>query len=589
MLRLRLLAVALLALPAAAAETFVLQEPAARAAASAYTADVCKRTPPSCAEAKALEAAYADVLASATGCDQAGCKLEAIRGLTRSLGELDKRDAALALPENSRLQRAFLTLSVIASSRLANAAARLGKPQEGAVYGQSDRTNAQRSLAAFCLESAAHCREMTSFMESEYALGESIKSCAAAKCALEEADPLADRAHGAFSRYFELDKLAKGGTLGVFVLVNGVNTQAVALYSPLADGAVGRLTEGTERLKRNLDLAESNSAVPMSAIEASGPELLESHRLAALASDRLAHFLGYGDRKNGAEARRTAVNAAAIKLSGLRARALALRAARGLGEDKAGPGGVPASEGTAGATLRPAGLVMSEPARTFLDRRLVPAPLGPKAEAPPILPDGPGVLKLLARARSKDPAERADALRRLKLTKTVGDPARYAPQAFPQEGATTCAVAAQVSVLRAHGLLPKSTDPKVQERALAAEAKAQGLMKGGTPPEYTASLLIARGMLVDKRPNSKWPALEAAIRRGSLIQASVDANKLWKLNGPNPLAHSILVTGAELSKSGREILGVYINDTGTDPAGAGKFIPLRDFQAAWFGSFAEVR
>lgn len=570
---------------------FSLQEPAALAASGAYAADVCKRVPASCAEARALESGYKSLLASATACDRGECTLPMIRALASSLAELDRRDAALPLPAEGRLERAFLSLSVIATSRLTSAATRLGNPEAAKTYGGTDRMRSQRSLAAYCLASPPNCGEMRALIGEEEALAEKIRACAAAKCLLEAADPLADRAHGAFGRFFTLDHMAASDTLGIFSLVNGVNAAGIALYSPLADGAVAELSAGADKLKRNLDLAEKNAAVPMSAIEADGPALLESHRRAALASDRLSFFLGYKDSANGAEKRRSTVNAAAIKLSGLRARAFALRTARGLGEDKAGPGAAAGPAAPAGArpAAPPPGVVMTEPGRTFLDRRLVPAPAGPKAEAPAILPGKPGRVALVLRAGSKDPAVRADALRRLNRTKTLGDPARYAPQAFTQEGNDSCAVAAQVAVLRAHGLLPATGDPKVQERALVAEAKGRGYMTGGTPPEYTASLLIERGMLVDKHPRAKWPELEAALRRGGLIQASVDAGKLWKLAAPKPLAHSILVTGTEVSNNGREILGVYINDTGTDPAGAGKFVPIGEFRAAWFGNFAEVR
>ena len=599
MLRILLAAAVFLPLPAPAAvipapEAFSLQEPAALVAAHAYAAAICGGPmPAACAEAKALDAAYRGALAAATSCDKGGCTLENIRSQATAIAELDKRDGALVLPAEVRTGRAFLALSVIATSRLTSAATRLGEPYAGSTHGSDDRLRADKDLAGYCLISGPDCPAMSSLVAEISSLDDGIKTCAASKCALEVADPLVDRVQGSFSRYFALDGLKKIDTLGIFVFINGVNTRGIALYTPLADGAVADLAAGADKLKRNLDLAEKNASVPMGAIDSAGPPLLESHRRAALAADRLSNYLGYdAGRKNGAENRRSAVNAAAIKLSGLRARALALRAARGLGEDKAGPGSVEARAGAASApgATRPPGLARTAPAPTLLDRRLVPTPKGgPKEDAPPILPEKTDFFRLLGRASSSDPTVRADALRRLKLTKTVGDPGRYAPQAFSQEGNDSCAVAAQVAVLRAHGLLPATVDPKVQERELVAEAKRLGYMNGGTPPDYTASLLVERGMLVDKHAHGKWAELEPALRRGGLVQASVDARKIWKIAGPNPLPHSILVTGAEVSKNGREILGVYINDTGTDPAGAGKFIPIAQFRDAWFGAFAEIR
>lgn len=566
-----------------------LQEPGARAAAEAYAADICKRAPASCAEARELDAAYKSVLASATECDRGSCTLEAIQALATMIGALDKRDAALPLPAEDKPDRAFLAISVIATSRLTAAATRLGKPHSGSPYSDDARTRAQKGLAGYCLASPPNCAAMRALVDDGTSLGDKIKACAASKCGLEAADPLVTGAHGMFGRFFPLDNLATADTIGIFILLNGANTEGIALYSPLADGAVAELVAGTDKLKRNLDLAQKNPAVPLTAVEDAGAPLLEKHRLAARAADRLSMFLGYAEPKNGAEARREKVNVAAIKLSGLRARAFALRAARGLGEDKAGPGAVSAAGGTAPGAARPSGVVMTEAPRTILDRRLVPSPQGPKAEAPPILHGDRRMAHNFFYANSKDPVKRADALRRLNKTKTVGDPGRYAPHAFTQEGDDSCAVAAQVAVLRAHGLLPSSVDPNIQERALVSEAKGLGYMKSGTAPSYTGSLLIERGMLLDKHPKGTWAKLESALRRGGIIQASVDARRLWSVEAPKPLPHSILVTGTEISKKGGEILGVYINDTGTDPPGAGKFVPIAQFQAAWFGSFAEIR
>jgi len=568
----------------------LLQEPGARAAADAYAAEICKQAPDSCAEAQALNADYKAVLNSATECDRGSCALAAIERLAWTIGELDKRDAALPLPPNKKRERAFLALSVIATSRLTAAATRLGKPHSGSPYSDDPRARAQKGLAGYCLASPPNCGAMRSLVDEGLSLAGKIKACAASKCGLEAADPLVTAAHGMFGRFFPLDKLASADTIGIFILLNNANIQGVALYSPLADGAVVELAAGTDRLKRNLDLAQKNPAVPLTAVEDAGAPLLEKHRLAARAADRLSLFLGYADPKNGAEARRNKVNAAAIKLSGLRARALALRTANELGEDKAGPGAV-AAGGAGRAPSSPHGLTLSATPRTLLDRRLVPPPGAgrPQAAAPPILPGKQRMAHNFFYANSKDPVKRADALRRLNRTKTVGDPGRYAPHAFSQEGDDSCAVAAQVAVLRAHGLLPTSVDPKIQERALVSEAKGLGYMKSGTAPEYTGSLLIERGMLVDKHPRGKWPQLESALRRGGIIQASVDARALWKVSAPKPLPHSILVTGTEIAKKGGEILGVYINDSGIDPPGAGKFVPLAQFQAAWFGSFAEIR
>ncbi|OGR94360.1 MAG: hypothetical protein A2V88_17145 [Elusimicrobia bacterium RBG_16_66_12] len=81
--------------------------------------------------------------------------------------------------------------------------------------------------------------------------------------------------------------------------------------------------------------------------------------------------------------------------------------------------------------------------------------------------------------------------------------------------------------------------------------------------------------------------------RGSLVEAGVDARFLWDEKSERLLGHSILVTGAEVSKMSGDTLGFYINDSGTDPPGAGRFVPAALFRQAWEGlgltrSFVEV-
>ena len=79
--------------------------------------------------------------------------------------------------------------------------------------------------------------------------------------------------------------------------------------------------------------------------------------------------------------------------------------------------------------------------------------------------------------------------------------------------------------------------------------------------------------------------------RGSLVEAGVDARFLWNEKSERSLGHSILVTGAERSKLDGSILGFYINDSGSVPPGAGRFIPSAQFRKAWEGltrQFVEV-
>lgn len=576
--------------PTAVPLPFAREESAAKTAAAAHAADVCKRSPHFCAEAKKLLTAYEDALAAATACDKGKCKLEAISALAKTLTALDVRDAALPQPADGQADHAFLALSAIATSRLTAAATRLGSPYAALGSVANAKIETAKSLAGYCLADPTKCGAMTALVDESATLTAKIDACGPAKCALEAVDPLLVTADSNVSGYFALGEPPDFKTTALFTVVYDVKMRGIAAYTPLADGAVANFAADADELGKKIDLAEKDPRVPLTAIDAAGPTLLEDQRLASLGADRLSYFLGYAV-PNGVQPRREEVNAVAIKLSGLRARVFALREARGLGEEKAGPGSMIAtvsgvnSPKNAGAS----GVVFTPVQRTVLDKRLIPDPVGVKTDAPPILTGEHSYLALLVNSFSNDPMTRADALRRRGRTETIGDPGRYAPQAFTQDGDSSCAVAAQVEILRAHGLLPLEEKPQDQEKAFVAEAKRLGYMYTGTPPAYTGSLLVERGMLVDKHPHAAWADLEAALRRGNIIQASVDARKLWGITSPKPLGHSILITGAEVLKGGGAILGVYINDSGTDPAGAGKFIPIGDFKAAWTNSFVEIR
>ncbi|MDD5305052.1 MAG: hypothetical protein PHS14_18290, partial [Elusimicrobia bacterium] len=210
--------------------------------------------------------------------------------------------------------------------------------------------------------------------------------------------------------------------------------------------------------------------------------------------------------------------------------------------------------------------------------------------APPIIDAKPGFLTLLKNVRSKDPLKLADALRRLGLTTTLGDPSGRAALVHPQRGADTCAIVAQQEILMAHGLLAKG-DPVKVEALLAKEARDRGFYRNGIPVAYQADLLVDRGLIVTKQRDVPLETLDAAVRRGGMVIASVDARPLWGRSDPQKLGHAVVITGAEVGRFDGKTLGYYINDSGVPKNGAGRFIPIGEFRKAWEGhtkSFAEV-
>lgn len=590
MSRLRFLAVLLL-LPALASAgtvaTFAAQEGAARTAARAYSADLCKQTPAACAEAKSLLAGYESALDSATACNAGGCKLEAISRQAKELVGLDRRDSALPPPPTAA-GRPFLALSAIAASRLTAAASRLGNAYAASTYSFSDPAAVLRSVEAACLDAAASCASLRAIVSAQPTRRGELEACDAEPCPLERVDRLIESAKTAMSDYLGLSKFTKVDTLSIFSVLNEDAKKGIALYTPLADQAAADFDKGTRELGAKLDAAEKNASAQIAPIDAAGRDLFEGQRRATLTADRLLYHLGY-DPKDGAGARRETVNASVVRLAGLRTRALALRTARGLADDKGASGAVPGGTGAGGTASPKPGVVLSESAKTVIDRRLVPSPSGSSGGAPPIVPGDPSFFKLQFNAFSSDPLVRADAQRRLGRTRTVGDPAKYAPAAFRQADAASCAVAVQAQILQAHGLLPPGQTAASAEQALITEARARGFMKDGSPPEYNGSLLTERGMTVVKSRKKDQVELEAAIKRGSVIQAGVDADIFWDLKKGKPEGHSIIVTGAEIAKSGGSIVGVYVNDSGSLVPGAARFIPWSKFLKSWRGNMTEVR
>ena len=84
--------------------------------------------------------------------------------------------------------------------------------------------------------------------------------------------------------------------------------------------------------------------------------------------------------------------------------------------------------------------------------------------------------------------------------------------------------------------------------------------------------------------------LFAAVSKGRMVIVSANTGKLW--NNPKFAhgGHVVVITGAEVGRVDGELLGYYINDTGTDVGG--RFITAKQFHGAWEshgGVFIEPR
>lgn len=223
----------------------------------------------------------------------------------------------------------------------------------------------------------------------------------------------------------------------------------------------------------------------------------------------------------------------------------------------------------------------------------------PRAPPPPIDPKGPsGPIDAAQRlAGMRGETAQIDAMRRLGLTRTTGDPARYAPLVHKQDK-MTCAVVCQQQMLTAAGVI-ENKDPKAEEVRLRDEAYKKGFFlmdisdpdnpkSLGTPWAYLGSLLTEHNMTVTKEYGGSEDDLAEAAKSGDVLLVDVDPGYLWDMKEHRGGSHSVLITGAEISKRSGKVLGYYINDSATDPPGAGKFIPAGRFHQAWKESVRSI-
>lgn len=581
-----LLAVFLFVSPAAA-ESYP-SEKELRAAAAAYVDGYCAEHQDACVVAKSLQKGYEDLLEKARACESSACEAERISDLSKQLRDLD-RDAANLNPPKDAKENALLRVSALCTKRLAAANARLKKP--GYIWATMDLAGAAKAVEQICLAKHPSCGAVRAALEEAKKASSEISACEASPCGYPTIDPLVERAHAAMLA--TLPSVTKTESLPVFSFTNQQDAKSVALLAALVDRLLASLASATDDMEKRVSAIENGQSADAKGLQAQGGELTTRYQEASFATDRLLLRLGY--EKVGPK--RDKVNAATTRVTALRGRALAAATAKGLALDPGDGGAVAAGAGSppAGAKgkLESAGReAKAGPWHpTLLDRRTVPLQASATTPPPDILPGNPSKATLYYRLlRGGTELEKLDAKRRLGETKTVGNPGAYAPAVYSQATGKSCAVAAQVQVLRVQGLLPKTGDPQEQERALIADAERRGF-KGadsGTSPEFTGELLVAHGMTVSKHLRSKWPALASALKSGYIVQASVNAAPLWGYDATKYLGHSILVTGAEVDAKSGDVLGVYINDSGDDPPKGGRFLTVEQFKKAWTGDFTAI-
>ncbi|MBI2385595.1 MAG: hypothetical protein HYV14_06240 [Elusimicrobia bacterium] len=563
--------------------------------ARAQAARACGAVPESCAEAEAVLDGYLELLKKANACVRKPCSVETVSTIYDRDWELDKREHALPAAARAHAgDRPFLRLSLLVLGRGAAAMAAADPAARTKRKWRAD-PEMSRTLGALCGRDAEYCSLANSVLSRARGVRAAAQRCEADPCGLAELDrQAADMEHAVGDYYFKLeDRVAFDGE-PIFAILSETRTHLSEMIARAAELKLGELEQGEAAASARMDALEktpagSDVSAAMAALEADRSALLEVYGDAAVGADRAISLV---EADFTADPQRERLNAAVARLASLRARMSALRIARGLGGGAADEsGGVAIPEAGARPAVytgayRPAGRTVA------MDRRKVPLAPSGALSAPDILPDAPA--SLLERAKNiagSDTMKRADALRRSGLTRTLGDPGGRAAFVHAQAGPMACAIVVQQQILLALGLLPKD-DPVAQENALAEEAARRGFFDEGTPDAYNGELLIERGLLVSKQSGVGLEVLDAAVRRGGMVIANVDARPLWDQRSNAPVGHTVLVTGAEIERFGEgKTLGYYINDS-APPVGAGRFVPVETFRAAWNGlyrTFAEVR
>ncbi|MDP3541197.1 MAG: hypothetical protein Q8T11_01865 [Elusimicrobiota bacterium] len=569
-------------------------------AAKAFLKTSCVAAKQSCVEATAIHDGYLAALKDADACAEKACPLPAVHAIIERDRELDAREHAL--PPEARAAgstRPFLRLSLLVVGRSAAALA-LADPKAEAPAYWNPSVEAPKMVELICVKYAALCAGARGLLRETSDLHADAAACEKEPCRFAVQEELAIAAERASGDYMALSTKVDTYTLPIFSVINQAVERVGKLLARTSAAKLAELEKGEAALLAGVAALEKNpgvaSAAQIEALNARGAQLIGLYRDASNSSDRTQNML-IGDA--GTARMRERVNAAAGRLASARARLMALKAARGFG-------GPDATDAAAVGTIRPAsassgaglGLTLvgggesrsQAPRPVLIDRRSIPKPPPTDPNAPPILEGDPGYLDLLRNVRSKDSLRKADALRRLGLTKTFGDPSGRAGLVHTQRAPDTCAIVAQQGVLMALKLLPLG-DPVKLEAQLAEEARSRGFYREGTPDAYTGSLLVDRGVIVTKHNDVPLSTLDAAVRRGGMIIASVDARHLWGDKAPKALGHAIMITGAEVGRFNDETLGYYINDSGSLVLGAGRFVPIEQFKKAWEGltkTFAEV-
>jgi len=501
---------------------------------------------------------------------------------------------------------------------------------------------AEDSVEAFCARHQGECGQAKSLLEEAQALAQRIKACRGGRCGLQEYDSLNADKESLYERILALEHEAHGRLVGVLYVVGSASRELLRGEGREVEKSCSELDErltGLEGETGALERAagqESPSRIlgRVRALGREGAEAFDSFLNLSISIDHA----GSGSETK-VMAMRDRANHIALHLAQLRDRLIALQARCGEPRSEPidvwraarfSPKDVPPRKGDIASRVRldgirqaafdgaaarrgldavalagpgAAALAQPSPLKTLLD---APGALPPVVDngrvlrAPAILPKG-GLRSGVRLESDEGDMAKADMMRRMGLTETIGDPGGLAKCVHRQTGGT-CAIVSQQEILQAYGLLPSKNPSKIE-----AELKREAIEKGyfqvddsdpnkpedlGTPTQYVGNLAMERGVIMTKHAKATLREFDAAVERGKPIIVGVDPGVLWNDKRYLRSGHAIVVTGAEVAKARGKILGYYVNDSGDQPPGKGRFVPAAQFHKAWEADgswFGEVR
>ena len=589
-----------------------VEERAKKAAAEVEAACAGKPAWPQCAEARAILEEALDHAKKTRTCPGDCPELET---LVFQAERLSERYFKLKPPGDRDLLSLFMLTS---ESKDHLAAIRPADPDKVAAIGVEAFCASIKANVRYLVPvgakppdiAPAGCVELRRLLAEVLEAAKKEKQCAAAPCTLAEFERLNTLAEEAPSRLSKIDPTIDRRLAGLFSMVYRKHPELDSATDKAFQAALSslsrRVTLVEQKTGRLTGAKPHEVTAGLAPLGAEGQGALEAFQELSLFIDRLGQ-----PKEKRVLALREKANGIAVRLGNLRDQLIALQqgarlqqsprldlalllkgpadAADGerwkrhvkslalttvapvllMGGGGAAPPSVEVPQAVTAAASpsvqKGAQYVLTAPRKTLLDAPRVAPPA-------PVLPFSD--------------LDKSLSLQEVLFTKVVGAPVERAKLVHAQTG-PTCAVVSQQQILQAYGVI-KPVDPKKEEVRLRDLAASKGYYANGTPSKFEGNILLDQGMIISKHANASDAQLDRAVLTGKILLVTVDAGRLWDNALYNGGSHAIVVTGARVSRLDGRVTGYYINDSGSAPMSAGRYLPAEKFLKAFHAGTKEI-